>query len=197
MSDAALKFHPVRPVELEPIVEARAEQLALTIVRMSVEGAEGQLWSTLTSIDEGRAREAIEETAILYLFVAERAAGLFLEENVVPAYHREMLIARAAERTADLLRARLGVAEDEPAYRGSFYGQLAERKDAYGACHRMYRQENEEMQGTVIWEYYQIVLELGHETALHVLAALQIPLLHVELSKVYGELICEALGMDC
>lgn len=197
MPDAAAKLQPVRPVELEPIVEAAAEQLARTIVRMSVEGAEGQLWTTLTSIDRGKARQAVEETAILYLFVAERAAGLFLEENVVPSYHRDMLIARASERTADLLRTGLGAAEGEQAWRGAFYGLLATRKAAYGSCHRMYRQENEEMQGTVIWEYYQIALQLGHETALHVLAALQIPLLHVELSKVYGEMICQALGLDC
>lgn len=198
MYPTPLIFRPRRTeIDLSAILESKADLLARSIVRMAAEGADGGLRETLLAIDPEDARRALEETACLYLYVARRTAGVFLAEDVVPEYLHDSFDARTFEQVAALIAANCG---DTGLALENFmerFGNLwYERREIYGSCTRMYRQPNEGLRGTVIYEFYRCTLDLGRETSLHVLAGLQVPLLHVELSRIFGELICEALGME-
>ncbi|MGH9456728.1 MAG: hypothetical protein ACRD2J_03700 [Thermoanaerobaculia bacterium] len=196
MEAQTLTFRPHRrSIDVESIVEQKAEALSRTIVRMAVEGRDGDLCETLRSTDHRKTGAAIEEIVCLYLFIADRSAHALLDDEIVSPYHRDAFVALLFERSADLIAASFEVERIIEA-RARLTALWEDRRAAYGACSRMYRQESESLDGTVIYLFYQNILRLGRETALHVLAALEIPLLHVEMSKVLGEMICDLLGME-
>ncbi|HVR42877.1 MAG TPA: hypothetical protein VMS56_05470 [Thermoanaerobaculia bacterium] len=182
--------------DLGAVLPSRAAALARVIVRMAAEGAEGNLHETLLAVQPSSARKALEETVCLYLFIAHRSATAFLQEDVFPPYHRDAFLASTWEETVALLAAGLEDPEARRELREGFEELWNTRRMQYAACSRMYRQENESLEGTVIFDFYRRAVGLGREPALHMLANLQVPLLHVELSKALAELICEALGIE-
>lgn len=198
MNAQPLTFRPKQqPIDLASIISSRADQLARTIVRMCIDGPERDLRRTLLSVNSATARRATEEAAVLYAFVADRSANAFLDRDLVPEDFRTAFQLRLLDEIPSLLSKEWGDRpEDVAVSRARFLELWSARQAEYGACGRMYRQENESLDGTVIFAFYQNLLEMGHETALHVLANIQVPLLHIEISKSFGELICQALGME-
>lgn len=188
-----LTFRPRRQAaDLETIIEEKSDALVRTLGDLAVEGSDGNLFETLRAIDAPIAGRAIEEIACLYLFIAQRSAMLFLGDEVLSPYHRDSFAARLFERTAD----RIAAASGEPEDFARFETLWHERSAAYDACSRMYRQENETLDDTVVFRFYQHVLALGREPALHVMASLQVTLVHVEISKTFGQMICEIMGIE-
>ena len=198
MSTQTLAFRPrQQAADLAVIISTSADLLARTIVRMVTEGAERGLRETLLNVNPAAARNATEEAAVLYAFVADRSANAFLERDFIPEDFRTAFQLRMLDEVPALLSKEWGdLPEEADLSRARFLELWSSRRFNYSSCERMYRQESEGLEGTVIYAFYRNLLALGHETALHVLANIQIPLLHVEISRTFGELICEALGME-
>ncbi|HUP65923.1 MAG TPA: hypothetical protein VM557_11665 [Thermoanaerobaculia bacterium] len=182
-----------RAIDLDAAIESKADELARTIVRMAADGTSGNLRETLLEIDPLAARRALEETVCLYLFIAKKSSLVFLDEALISPYHRDAFNARMLDAVIGHLTA--GEVELERASaRISDLWYL--RREAYASRAHLYRHPSESLDQTVMYDFYTNILALGSDLCLFVMADLQVPLLHLELSRHFAQLICEAMGIE-
>jgi hypothetical protein len=168
---------------VESALDRAPKTLAAALVRLAASGAEGDLWAVLKSRGEWP-EQAMAEIAALYIDAADRVAAEFFALLDAEPATRDLFFQETATEAGRLLREQC--AEDAGI---ALVQVLEQRRSEYGRCNSMYRSRDYSLEGTVMFAFYKHLLAFGCDTAVGVMAQLQLDQVENEVGNAFAEAV--------
>jgi hypothetical protein len=163
------------------------KRLAAALVRLAVNGADGDLWPSLRT-SSGPAVEILSEVLVLYLHSADRITSEFFSLVGADAASRDGFFTEVAREACNLLSAGVSEVADSVSFASSFLRTLDLRRSEYDQCPQMVRSSRQGLEGTAIFAFYKHLLTYGSEVAILTMSQLQLEEVEKEVLEAFTQI---------
>jgi hypothetical protein len=163
------------------------KRLAAALVRLAVNGADGDLWPSLRNLS-GPAVEILSEVLVLYLHSSDRITSEFFSLVGADAASRDSFFTEVAREACDLLSAGVAQVEDRVSFARSFIGTLDARRSEYDQCQQMVRSSRQGLEGTAVFAFYKHLLAYGSEAAVLTMSQIQLEEVEKEVLDAFTQI---------
>lgn len=168
------------PAAIPHAARTISTSIAGEIVLIAFGRGKGELGSRLFAIDRPTGWRAIEEVCAFYLFLAQRRVPAFIQRGCSADEMRNMLW---EDTWAHLATVSGGGSFEQ---RATFAELWYRRKHQYAACPRLFRKEDEALEGTAILQLYDNLAPLGDEIRIEAMAGLEVEALYDAIASAFS-----------
>lgn len=163
------------------------KRLAAALVRLAVNGADGDLWPSLRNTS-GPAVEILSEVLALYLHSADRITSEFFSLVGADATSRVGFFIEVAGEASNLLTAGVAEVADRVDFGSAFLRTLDARRAEYDRCQQMVPSSRQGLEGTAIFAFYKHLLGYGSEVAVLTMSQVQLEEVEKEVLDAFSQI---------